>query len=735
MSHAENLDSRIRASYIPNVKELSLLWERMGLSTEEIETRISTVVLKICDITTEMVECDRENKMKLEEACNNLKKDIRVMRRKLKKPAESDILADGLTLLEQQKMLKLNLLSLEKERNEIMGEFRSMIEEERTLAAKLGLDAVKIDEDTIPDKEDIKKVEDNLRSLSRIKEERETRMFTMKEHIVALMEKLGMDMNATMLSLALDGEEELDSLKLTDLRSIQHTVDELEKSLEEKKVEVQKLLEDINGMYIRLDIPQIEQCPFSTGRVCGDEELIKEGYLYQLKKEKSRLEKMKVANMRVIVGNAKSELYELWEACMVGEVEREAFLNNLNDDTEDMLAPIENEISRYKNYQRLHKDTFMKLSAFFDLCDLAQDLKDRMKDPSRLFKNRGKALMKEEQDRKKVNTIPTRKEELLALAEHKGNLIIYDEMMSTYVEDQALIYEELFPQVSSRVKTKQSSSLSSTKSGKTFSIPMPGNKTASPRSTKKLGRFYKSPVARSSSRTLRTPQSQHSTVRPSRMTESSPIARSSNRMTRSNTTLGMVKNKVEGKMKSRNLFNDGTINESAFTENVPYNSTVCMNSTTDNRSTLPVITMDTGIDNTVVLSGLIDELVAARDAAVLQDRTLRHQNTSHGTEKQVPIAQISKQDKSSNKSARKLRRSNSCSDLSLSSWKQGDQRKRLTSRTESKENLASIREYTGRGIPTLVRSTTTLTRAAVRGSKGETGKLSRAGSSSNLMLR
>ena len=124
MSHAENLDSRIRASYIPNVKELSLLWERMGLSTEEIETRISTVVLKICDITTEMVECDRENKMKLEEACNNLKKDIRVMRRKLKKPAESDILADGLTLLEQQKMLKLNLLSLEKERNEIMGEFR-----------------------------------------------------------------------------------------------------------------------------------------------------------------------------------------------------------------------------------------------------------------------------------------------------------------------------------------------------------------------------------------------------------------------------------------------------------------------------------------------------------------------------------------------------------------------------------------------------------------------------------
>ena len=124
MSYAEKLDSRIRVSYITNVKELSMLWDKMGLSTEEIETRINTVVLKISDITTEMVECDRENKMKIEEACNNLKKDIRVLRRKLKKPGEAVIQTDGLTLLEQQKQLKLNLLSLEKERNEIMGEFR-----------------------------------------------------------------------------------------------------------------------------------------------------------------------------------------------------------------------------------------------------------------------------------------------------------------------------------------------------------------------------------------------------------------------------------------------------------------------------------------------------------------------------------------------------------------------------------------------------------------------------------
>ena len=124
MGDAEDLDSRIRDSYITNVNELVMLWKKMGLSTQEIETRTTTVVRKISDITNEMVECDRENKLKIEEVCNNLRKDIRVMRKKLKKTGEPDIPSDELTLLEQQKLLKLNLLSLEKERNDIMGEFR-----------------------------------------------------------------------------------------------------------------------------------------------------------------------------------------------------------------------------------------------------------------------------------------------------------------------------------------------------------------------------------------------------------------------------------------------------------------------------------------------------------------------------------------------------------------------------------------------------------------------------------
>ena len=124
MSYAETLDNMIRESYRGNLEELSELWETMGLSQDEIEQRMNTVRTKVSDITTEMVECDRENKLKIEEACIILKKSVRVMWRKLKKSGEPEPVKNGSTLLVQQKTLKMTLESLEKERNEIMGHFR-----------------------------------------------------------------------------------------------------------------------------------------------------------------------------------------------------------------------------------------------------------------------------------------------------------------------------------------------------------------------------------------------------------------------------------------------------------------------------------------------------------------------------------------------------------------------------------------------------------------------------------
>ena len=588
-----------------------------------------------------------------------------------------------------------------------------MIDEERAIATRLGLEAVYIDEDSIPEKEDMLRVEENLKKMVRVKEERETHMFTMKEQIVTLLDCLGMDLNATTLSSVLDGDDNFDSLKLSDLKSVQHTMDELRTTLDKKNGEVRAIMKDIASLYVRLDMPSSQQCPLSTGKVCALEELIKEENLTQLKEEKLKLERMKRENMMAIINNAKSELVGLWEACLVGNDERSLFLAGIEEDTDETLAAVETEISRLQKYFSQHKDTFEKLVAFLELCDLAEDLKERMQDPNRLFKSMGKTLVQEEQDRKKVNMIPRRKDELLALAEHRGNLIVFDESLYTLVEDHALLCAELFPPPTTRASKNQT--LSSTRSGKSFTTTgnLRSNKTASPRSTKRLGKYHTSPAGRNATRNLRTPHSAQPASparRQGRLGCVSPLARPGKRMTRANTTLsttGRANTTASRRMQNLQMpdlvpsihLNDGTINESAFSDNVPYNSTVLYNddAPTFTGSTMPDVSTD--MENTVVLSGLIDKLVAARDAAVLQDRA-RFQNTGQSSIGQystrVPSAgsKIPRQGATSQpsaKMARKMRRSNSCSEIVLASRKQGGQRPRLGSKPEGQENLPSIR--------------------------------------------
>ena len=128
--------------------------------------------------------------------------------------------------------------------------------------------------------------------------------------------------------------------KLSDLKSVQHTMEELTTTLDQKKVEVSALMKDIASLYVRLDMPSSKQCPLSTGQVCGVEELIKEENLVQLKEEQMKLDRMKRKNMLVIINNAKSELAGLWEACLVGNDEKSHFLAGIEGETDEILAEL-----------------------------------------------------------------------------------------------------------------------------------------------------------------------------------------------------------------------------------------------------------------------------------------------------------------------------------------------------------------------------------------------------------
>merc|ERR1712059_136290 len=214
----------------------------------------------------------------------------------------------------------------------------------------------------------------------------------------------------------------------------------------------------------------------------------------------------------------------------------------------------------------------------------------------------------------------------------------------------------------------------------------PKNKTASPRSFRLMGRLVTSPGN----------------------TMMRKGASSRSKMVRGNTTLASP-GAAGRKQAARRLivpqvqvvdsaFINNSINQTAFAENVPYNSTMLAGGQSSSMSQ-----MDGGQDNTMVLGGHMERLLQTRNTASIE----RKGGNATGGDGSI-------------KDRRKMRRSNSCSDIQLSTFRQ-----RLGS--SSRKGLGPIKEVVSElPVP-----------ASGQGARGKENRvgLKRTKSSASLVLR
>ena len=82
------------------------------------------------------------------------------------------------------------------------------------------------------------------------------------------------------------------------------------------------------------------------------------------------------------------------------------------------------------------------------------------------MKNRGNALMQEEKDRKKVNMLPSLKEELLARVQKEGDILVNDLKLSEAIAKEYSVLEQIYENTQS-TSTKKPTSRSSRTLSKT----------------------------------------------------------------------------------------------------------------------------------------------------------------------------------------------------------------------------------------------------------------------------
>jgi len=249
-------------------------------------------------------------------------------------------------------------------------------------------------------------------------------------------------------------------------------------------------------------------------------------------------------------------------------------------------------------------------------------------------------MVKEEQDRRKVKRFEKRADELLLIAEETVDLMIYDEKLSVFVQDELKNIEELFGQPNKSTKSEKTSNsvsstnLSRTRSGKSFNA----YGGASPMvSSKYLGVRPKSPAFRSP----RGKSARGNKIRSRPVTRRPPQT---------------------------------SMSESQFFSNVPSHSTMVKGAGTDGNPE--------ELSEDVVISLKVSESMAKLASDAKYVRTAVNNNLNHEAKHksqvrpreglksvqghsryiETPTQSATTRDRGL-KAARKLRRSNSCSDI------------------------------------------------------------------------
>jgi len=414
----DELIGDLSASFKEDLRKVLGLWKRMGLSDTQVKQRHETVIEQLTSVTKNMVEEETSNEVKIMMICEKHLANISSLWSQMEcdgEPLEKDF--NHLSLLRREKYLRDKFELLSKEKTRRLTEEKILIKENYDLSTLLGVPCITVVEDTLLTDNERIELENHIGDMKEMKEERETHMLNMKEEILRLLDQLEIDLNTTSLAEFIT-EDESKSLTQSDLKSVQVSMVELKKQLEEKQRGAEMLAEEICSLYEKLKVSKDLRLPLATGQVCPFSELHKSEHLLLLEDEMRNLKVEKRKQIKVLLENARGELDELWEKCMTPEEEREEFLVQLEGYTEETLDEIEEKIKTMKEFYESNFEVFSKYKKLLSLWESVRDLDAKSRDPNRLLKSRGNALFKEEKERKQIGQLlPKIEQELLVLAE------------------------------------------------------------------------------------------------------------------------------------------------------------------------------------------------------------------------------------------------------------------------------------------------------------------------------
>ncbi|XP_066513190.1 protein regulator of cytokinesis 1-like isoform X2 [Hoplias malabaricus] len=391
--------------------QLRDIWEEIGIPEEQRLERTNVVKNHIKGLLDMMIAEEESLRKRLLASIETCRQELSKVCLELQLPSFQEDRKN--TMLQQEKDIRTCLEVMLKEKSQRMEALKNLIEQDQDLCDILCSETFPISASSVPSLEQLESLRQHIASLTAEKNQRHSKFVELKKMIILCMDDLEQVPETSFEKDIVCEDEEAFCLSKENIDSLKVLLHQLESKKSENERMCASYRENIQELWDRLQISQEDREAVSEHMT-----LSKKRNMEALQAELSRLEKLKLKNMKDVTMAIRDNIAVFWEKCFYSTEQRQAFVPYYDDDfSEDLLNLHDAEILRLKQHYEDHKELFEGVHKWEEGWRLFLELEKKATDPSR-FTNRGGNLLKEEKQRSDlIRSLPKLEKKLKAQIE------------------------------------------------------------------------------------------------------------------------------------------------------------------------------------------------------------------------------------------------------------------------------------------------------------------------------
>ncbi|XP_077451199.1 protein regulator of cytokinesis 1b isoform X2 [Stigmatopora argus] len=372
------------------------IWEEIGIPEDQRLQRTNVVKNHIKGLLDMMIREEESLRNRVMTSIQDSKLEVEKLCLDLQIPLFQEEV--GLTMLQQEKNLRMRVDDLITEKTQRMQQLKALLEEDQELCDILCCIPFGISPNDVPSVDQLDSFKQHIANQNAEKTNRYAEFMGLKKQIVLCMNDLDHIPETTFEKDVVSEEEDTFCLSKDNITSLKQLLCQLEHQKAENEAECEALREKIQQLWHRLQVPQEEREAFNEHMVIS-----KKSNLKALQAEINHLEELKLQNICNVIDAIRTEISVFWEKCFFSTEQRQAFSPYFSQDFNEALLNLHDaEIQRLKQHYEDHKDLFVGVNQWEQNWRLFLELDKKASDPSR-FANRGGNLLKEEKQRAELH--------------------------------------------------------------------------------------------------------------------------------------------------------------------------------------------------------------------------------------------------------------------------------------------------------------------------------------------